>query len=62
MGPSRKGFVGKVTDVTEAAQRSYGTAAAVTASIQGGAAIVRVHDVNEMVQVSKMADAIYRRP
>jgi 2-amino-4-hydroxy-6-hydroxymethyldihydropteridine diphosphokinase / dihydropteroate synthase len=62
MGPSRKGFVGKVTDVAEAASRSYGTAAAVTASIEGGADIVRIHDVREMVQVSKMADAIYRRP
>ncbi len=62
MGPSRKGFVGSITDVAEASQRSYGTAAAVTASIAGGADIIRVHDVDEMVQVSKMADAIYRRP
>jgi 2-amino-4-hydroxy-6-hydroxymethyldihydropteridine diphosphokinase/dihydropteroate synthase len=62
MGPSRKGFVGKVTGVEDASGRSYGTAAAVTASIQGGAEIVRIHDVAEMVQVAKMADAIYRQP
>lgn len=62
MGPSRKGFVGKSTEVTEASKRSYGTAATVTASIEGGADIVRIHDVAEMVQVTKMADAIYRRP
>ncbi|OQU95469.1 hypothetical protein CLAIMM_01670 [Cladophialophora immunda] len=62
MGPSRKGFVGSVTGVAEASGRSYGTAAAVTASIEGGADIVRIHDVREMVQVTKMADAIYRRP
>jgi 2-amino-4-hydroxy-6-hydroxymethyldihydropteridine diphosphokinase/dihydropteroate synthase len=62
MGPSRKGFVGSITEVAEAAKRGYGTAATVTASIEGGADIVRVHDVNEMVEVSKMADAIYRRP
>ena len=62
MGPSRKGFVGKITEVSEANKRSYGTAAAVTASIAGGADVVRVHDVNEMVEVVKMADAIYRRP
>ncbi|KAJ9606957.1 trifunctional dihydropteroate synthetase [Cladophialophora chaetospira] len=62
MGPSRKGFVGKITDVADAAKRSYGTAAAITASIAGGADIIRIHDVSEMVQVSKMADAIYRRP
>ncbi|KAJ9499737.1 trifunctional dihydropteroate synthetase [Exophiala xenobiotica] len=60
VGPSRKGFVGKITGVQEASQRSYGTAAAVTASIEGGAEIVRIHDVSEMVQVTKMADAIYR--
>ncbi|ETI27504.1 dihydropteroate synthase [Cladophialophora carrionii CBS 160.54] len=62
MGPSRKGFVGNITEVAEASQRSYGTAAAVTASIEGGADIVRIHDVSEMMQVTKMADAIYRRP
>ncbi|KAK4937978.1 trifunctional dihydropteroate synthetase [Elasticomyces elasticus] len=61
-GPSRKGFVGKVTEVEEASKRSYGTAAAVTASIEGGAEIVRIHDVSGMVQVTKMADAIYRSP
>ncbi|KAL2443362.1 Folic acid synthesis protein fol1 [Exophiala dermatitidis] len=62
MGPSRKGFIGKITGVKEASERSYGTAAAVTASIEGGAEIVRIHDVKEMVQVTKMADAIYRQP
>ena len=62
MGPSRKGFIGKITQAEKASERSYGTAAAVTASIAGGADIIRVHDVTEMVQVSKMADAIYRRP
>lgn len=62
MGPSRKGFVGNITGVSEASKRSFGTAAAVTASIEGGAEIVRIHDVSEMVQVSKMADAIYRQP
>ncbi|KIW19843.1 dihydropteroate synthase [Exophiala spinifera] len=62
MGPSRKGFVGKITGVQQASKRSYGTAAAVTASIEGGAEIVRIHDVEEMIQVTKMADAIYRTP
>jgi 2-amino-4-hydroxy-6-hydroxymethyldihydropteridine diphosphokinase / dihydropteroate synthase len=62
VGPSRKGFVGNITGVSEASARTFGTAAAVTASIAGGADIVRVHDVAEMVQVAKMADAIYRRP
>jgi dihydropteroate synthase len=60
VGSSRKGFIGSITGVNEPRDRVYGTAAAVTASIRGGADIVRVHDVQEMVHVAKMADAIYR--
>ena len=60
LGTSRKGFIGKITGVQDASDRTYGTAAAVTASIAGGAEIVRVHDVNFMVETVKMADAIYR--
>jgi len=62
VGSSRKGFIGNITGVSEPKDRVLGTAVAVTASIQGGADIVRVHDVKEMAQVVKMADAIYRRP
>lgn len=61
VGTSRKAFIGKVTGVEEARQRVWGSAAAITAAIQGGADIVRVHDVIEMTQVAKMADAIWRR-
>jgi dihydropteroate synthase len=39
-------------------QRLWGTAATVAAAILGGAHIVRVHDVAEMVQVARVADAI----
>lgn len=60
VGTSRKGFIGKITRVSMAAERGWGTAATVTTSIAGGADIVRVHDVPEMVQVAKMADAMYR--
>ena len=60
VGTSRKGFIGKITGVEEARERTWGTAATVTAAVQGGADIVRVHDVKEMTQVAKMADAIYR--
>ena len=60
VGPSRKGFIGRITGVKQASQRGWGTAAAVTASISGGADIVRVHDVAEIGPVVKMADAIYR--
>lgn len=60
VGTSRKGFIGKVTGVKEASERVWGTAAAVTASVHGGADIVRVHDVAEMKPVVEMADAIFR--
>lgn len=60
VGTSRKAFIGKITGIQEARDRTWGTAAAVAAAIQGGSDIVRVHDVAEMGQVAKMADAIWR--
>ncbi|MCJ1302827.1 trifunctional dihydropteroate synthetase [Hypocenomyce scalaris] len=60
VGTSRKGFIGKITGVKDARERGWGTAAAVTAAVKGGADIIRVHDVAEMSQVVKMADAIWR--
>ncbi|KAF2196752.1 folic acid synthesis protein-like protein [Delitschia confertaspora ATCC 74209] len=60
VGTSRKAFVGRITGVKEAKERTWGTAAAVTAAIQGGADIIRVHDVEEMGQVARMADAVWR--
>jgi dihydropteroate synthase len=41
--------------------RRFGTAATVALAVQGGADIVRVHDVREMVSVSKMSDALTRQ-
>jgi dihydropteroate synthase len=60
VGSSRKSFIGKFTGVNEPTERVWGTAATVTAAIQGGSDIVRVHDVKEMAQVVKMSDALYR--
>lgn len=60
LGTSRKAFIGRITGVKEARERVWGTAASVAAAVQGGADIVRVHDVREMAQVAKMADAIWR--
>jgi len=62
VGTSRKGFLG-ATLVSRGKPappeaRIWGTAATVTASILGGAHIVRVHDVAEMAQVAKVADAL----
>jgi dihydropteroate synthase len=42
-------------------ERAWGTAATVAAGILGGAQIVRVHDVAEMAQVARVADAIVDR-
>jgi dihydropteroate synthase len=60
LGSSRKGFIGKITGVKDAKERTWGTAATVAAAVQGGADMVRVHDVGEMVKVTKMSDAIWR--
>lgn len=57
-GPSRKSFLKAALGDVPPAERVWGTAAAVTASILAGAHIVRVHDVREMSQVARTADAI----
>jgi dihydropteroate synthase len=62
VGTSRKGFLGATLAThgkpAPPEARIWGTAATVTASILGGAHIVRVHDVAEMAQVAKVADAL----
>jgi dihydropteroate synthase len=62
VGTSRKGFLGATLtrDGTAAPpeERQWATAATVTASILGGAHIVRVHDVEEMAQVARVADCL----
>jgi dihydropteroate synthase len=57
-GPSRKSFLNAALGDVPAAERAWGTAAAVTASILAGAHIGRVHDVRAMVQVARVADMI----
>jgi dihydropteroate synthase len=58
VGASRKGFIGKALGGAPEGARAWGTAAAVAASILGGAHIVRVHDVAEMSQVARVIDAV----
>jgi dihydropteroate synthase len=60
VGPSRKSFIGSTLGGAPVQERIWGTAAAVAASILGGAHIVRVHDVAEMAQVARVTDAIAR--
>jgi dihydropteroate synthase len=59
IGSSRKSAIGSVLDLPED-ERAWGTAASVALAIANGADIVRVHDVAEMAQVRKVADAIVR--
>jgi len=59
LGPSRKSFIGFTLDLP-ADQRVEGTAATISVGITRGADIIRVHDVEHMVRVAKMTDAIVR--
>ena len=60
IGPSRKSFIKMVLDLP-ASERVEGTAASVAIGIANGADIVRVHDVQQMVRICRMTDAIVRR-
>ena len=62
VGPSRKRFIGEILEQPDPLQRHWGTAAAVCKAIAGGAAVVRVHDVAPMLQVARMADALWPHP
>ena len=58
VGPSRKSFLVDGTAPLPPAERDWGTAAAVTVSVMGGAHIVRVHNVAAMARVAHEADAL----
>ncbi len=60
VGPSRKSHLGLVLGGVPPDDRLEGTAAAVALCIAGGADVVRVHDVQKMVRVVQVADAIVR--
>lgn len=57
LGTSRKSVIGKTLGLP-VDQRLEGTAATVALGIAAGAHIVRVHDVQAMVRVARMSDAI----
>lgn len=60
VGPSRKSFIGYTLNLPPE-ERLEGTAAVVAVSIVRGADIVRVHDVEPILRVARMTDAIVRR-
>ena len=59
LGPSRKSFIGYILNLPPD-QRLEGTAAAVAVGITRGADILRVHDVEAMLRVARMTDALVR--
>ncbi len=56
-GPSRKAFLGRITG-REPDDRAFGTAAAVTMAVLGGAHVVRVHDVSGAMDAVRVAHAV----
>jgi dihydropteroate synthase len=59
VGTSRKSFIGKILSDPQA-DRIWGSAAMVAASIIFGAHIVRVHDVAAMRDVARLTDALLK--
>jgi dihydropteroate synthase len=60
VGVSRKSFMKPILNQNNAKDRVWGTAAACYSAIARGADILRVHDVPEMYDVCRVADAIER--
>ncbi len=58
LGPSRKSSLGFLLGGAPPAERVEATGAAVTAAVLKGADFVRVHDVQSMARMVKIADAI----
>ncbi len=61
-GPSRKSFLKAALGERGPAEREWGSAAAVAASVLLGAHIVRVHDVKAMADVVRVSDRIRQSP
>ena len=58
VGASRKSFIGKMLDHPSPDERLFGSLAAAAIAVWNGAAIIRVHDVKETVDVVRMVKAI----
>ena len=60
VGVSRKSFIGHLTNQPDPHKRVWGTVAACVSAIAGGSDILRVHDVSEIHDAGRVADAIWR--
>lgn len=61
IGPSRKRFLGDICYRTAAEERDPATVASVTASVLGGANIVRVHNIRDNLDAVKVCDAMLKQ-
>jgi dihydropteroate synthase len=62
VGPSRKSFIGHILNQPDPQKRVLGTVAACVSAIANGADVVRVHDIPEVRDACRVADAIWRHP
>jgi dihydropteroate synthase len=60
VGLSRKSFIGHLLNKPNPQERVWGTAAACCGAIASGVDILRVHDVEPMYDICRVADAIWR--
>lgn len=60
VGPSRKGFLGRLTGRKRPDERDAATVAASVACVVGGADIVRAHNVAAVWDGLRVADAVFR--
>ncbi len=60
IGTSRKSFIGHILGNVPPGERLFGTASTIAIAILNGADMIRVHDVKEMTEVVKLADAVKR--
>jgi dihydropteroate synthase len=61
VGTSRKRFIGELTGKQNPQERVFGTAATVALCAAAGVSIVRVHDVQEMIDVVKVTQAASKK-
>ncbi|WP_369791867.1 dihydropteroate synthase [Synechococcus sp. PCC 7336] len=61
LGVSRKSFLGKILAYADPLDRVWGTGAACAVAIAGGADCLRVHDVAQMRDISRVSDALLRQ-
>ena len=60
IGASRKRFIGSVIGETVPSKRIFGMAAIASRCVTAGVDFLRVHDINEIIQVIKMTNSIYK--